>query len=78
MSTDSPFFWDGPLAVFGTRGSYAAIRTELKRLNGLVCQHTDNDLLLLGIEKSGTFVTHLQEIDEPRRPGSAYSGRERT
>ena len=69
------FLLDGPLAVFGHPAWLsAAIRTELKRLNGLVRQHTGNDLLLLGIEKSGTFVTHLQEIDETEAPGQRLFG----
>jgi hypothetical protein len=65
------FLLDGPLAVFGHPAWLsAAIRAELKRLNGVVRQHTGNDLLLLGIEKSGTFVTHLQELDETEVPGA--------
>jgi hypothetical protein len=64
------FLLDGPLAVFGHPAWLsAAIRDELKRINCLVRQHTGSDLLLLGVEKSGTFVTHLQEIDETEVPG---------
>jgi hypothetical protein len=69
------FLLDGPLAVFGHPAWLsAAIRDELKRINSLVRQQTGTDLLLLGIEKSGTFVTHLQEIDETELPGQRLFG----
>lgn len=65
------FFLDGPLAVFGHPAWLsAAIRDELKRLNALVRLQTGTDLLLLGVEKTGNFVTHLQEIDETEMPGA--------
>ena len=71
------FLLDGPLAVFGHPAWLsAAIRDELKRLNAIVRAQTGSDLLILGIEKSGTFVTHLQEIDETEIPGqSLFSSR---
>ncbi len=59
------FFLDGPLAVFGHPAWLsAAISTELKRLNQIVRQKTGSDLILLGCEKTGTFVTHFEEIDK--------------
>ncbi len=58
------FFIDGPLAVFGHPAWLsAAIKTELKRLNGLVRAQTSKDLMILGIEKSGAFAAHFDEID---------------
>lgn len=72
------FFVDGPLAVFGHPAWLsAAMSTELKRLNALVRAATSTDLLILGVEKSGTFVTHFEELDqtetgEPRFAPGTY------
>jgi hypothetical protein len=66
------FFVDGPLAVFGHPAWLsAAISTELKRLNALVRERSGRDMLIVGIEKSGTFVTHFEEIDRTEEPGKA-------
>lgn len=65
------FFVDGPLAVFGHPAWLsAAISTELKRLNALVRDQSGHDMLIVGIEKSGTFVAHFDEIDITERPGT--------
>lgn len=59
------FFLDGPLAVFGHPAWLsAAISAELKRLNEIVHRKTGTDIALLGIEKTGTFVTHFDELDK--------------
>lgn len=64
------FFLDGPLAIFGPPAWLsAAISRELKRLNAVVQQKTGNDMVILGIEKTGNFVTHFEEIDK-REDGS--------
>lgn len=64
------FFVDGPLAVFGPPAWLsAAISRELKRLNQNVRASTGNDLLILGIEKTGEFVEHFEEIDQTETPG---------
>jgi hypothetical protein len=64
------FILDGPLAVFGPPAWLsAAISTELKRINGIFRYKTGTDLLILGIEKTGTFVTHFDEIDMTEEPG---------
>jgi hypothetical protein len=64
------FFLDGPLAVFGPPAWLsAAISDELKRINCLVREQTKNDLILLGIEKTGEFVAHFEEIDQTKEPG---------
>lgn len=64
------FFLDGPLAALGPPAWLsAAICIELKRLNALVRARTGNDLTLLGIEKSGEFVTHFEEVDRTETPG---------
>lgn len=64
------FFVDGPLAIFGPPAWLsAAIRTELKRLNSVYRAKTECDLIILGIEKSGQFVTHFDEIDQTETSG---------
>lgn len=64
------FFLDGPLAVFGPPAWLsAAISAELKRINAAVHKKTGTDLIILGIEKSGEFVTHFEEIDQTETPG---------
>jgi len=64
------FVLDGPLALFGHPAwMSAAVSLELKRLNELVAAETGRDLLLLGIEKTGTFVDHFEEIDQTETSG---------
>jgi hypothetical protein len=64
------FIVDGPLASFGPPAWLsAAISKELKRLNQKVQSKTGRDLLILGIEKSGEFVTHFEEMDQTETPG---------
>jgi hypothetical protein len=64
------FFLDGPLAVFGHPAWLsAAIKVELKRINAGVRQATGTDLLILGVEKTGSFVTHFEELDVSESAG---------
>ncbi len=64
------FFIDGPLAVFGPPAWLSAtISTELKRINAIVQKETGKDLIIVGIEKSGEFVTHFDEIDSTETAG---------
>jgi hypothetical protein len=66
------FFIDGPLGVFGPPAWLsAAISKELKRLNAIVQQETGHDLTIVGVEKTGNFVTHFDEIDRTEQPGEA-------
>jgi hypothetical protein len=59
------FFLDGPLAMFGPPAWLsAAIRIELQRLNALIRTQTGSDIIIVGIEKSGNFVAHFEEIDK--------------
>jgi hypothetical protein len=65
------FFVDGPLGVFGPPAWLsAAISKELKRLNLVVRQKTGNDIVIIGIEKTGAFVAHFDEIDQSETVGS--------
>jgi hypothetical protein len=64
------FVLDGPLALFGHPAwMSAAISAELKRLNAAIRAQSGQDLLLLGIEKTGTFVTHFDELDQTETAG---------
>lgn len=66
------FVLDGPLAVFGHPAWLSqAIWPELIRLNKEVRKVAGKDILLLGIEKSGDFFTHLQQLDEGEK-GQAH------
>jgi hypothetical protein len=58
------FIMDGPLAVFSTSSWLTkVIEVELKRINDLQKKVNGTDLLIIGIEKSGTFFNHFLEID---------------
>lgn len=58
------FFMDGPLAVFSTSSWLTkAIELELKRINDLQKEINGEDMIIIGIEKSGTFFNHFLEID---------------
>lgn len=58
------FIMDGPLAVFSTSSWLAkVIEVELTRLNDLQKKINGQDLLIIGIEKSGAFFNHFLEID---------------
>jgi hypothetical protein len=57
---------DGPLAVFGQPAWISqAIYRELSRINIAVRKVTGGrDLLLIGVEKTGTFVEHFEALDK--------------
>ena len=62
------FVMDGPLACFSTWSWFnKAIITELRRINDLQKKISEKDLLIFGIEKSGTFYNHLIEIDTTKK-----------
>ncbi len=64
------FFVDGPLALFGHPAWLsAAISVELQRINAEVRKLTGVDLVIVGVEKTGTFVTHFEEVDQTEEPG---------
>jgi hypothetical protein len=68
------FIVDGPLAIFGHPAWLSPVfKSELKRLNKSFRIATGQDLLILGIEKSGAFVSHFEEIDK-RLTGEASFG----
>jgi hypothetical protein len=47
----------------------------LKRLNAAVRAKTGADLIILGIEKAGTFVAHFEEIDRTEAGDPRFSSR---
>ena len=58
------FIIDGPLAVFSTSSWLTkVIEVEIRRLNDIQKQINGQDLLIIGIEKSGIFFNHFLEID---------------
>jgi hypothetical protein len=58
------FVLDGPLAVFGQPARIAPyVREELKRISAKSRLHNGCDLLVMGIEKGGQYVTHFFDID---------------
>jgi len=70
------FALDGPLAVFGAPASILGpIRAELVRLNGVARKTTGNDIAVFGIEKSGAFMEHWEQIDwdEEKGPRTCYA-----
>lgn len=55
---------DGPLACFSTWSWLnKSIISELRRINELQKKVSQKDLLILGIEKSGTFYNHFLDLD---------------
>lgn len=58
------FIMDGPLAVFSTSSWLTkVISYELGRINEKQKKINGSDLLIVGIEKSGTFVNHFEQLD---------------
>ena len=67
---DTAFIMDGPLALFGMPAwlkSY--IEAEIARLHQKAQQQGDPGILLMGIEKSGQFLEHLNELDWKEKEG---------
>jgi hypothetical protein len=58
------FFSDGPLAVFSTSSWLTkVIEHELRRINELQKKINGEDMIILGLEKSGSFFNHFIDID---------------
>ncbi len=65
---------DGPLAIFGQPAWLSqAIAQEMQRLNTLVKAETSGqDILLIGVEKSGMFVDHFHALDQDMNGESGH------
>ncbi|MEP7336873.1 MAG: DNA double-strand break repair nuclease NurA [Acidobacteriota bacterium] len=63
---------DGPLAIFGHPAWLSqAIVKELSRLNAVAKSATNGqDILMIGIEKTGEFVEHFRQIDLDENGGA--------
>lgn len=58
-------FLDGPLAVFGHPAWLSeSIFKELRRINDVSKRINEQDILLVGIEKSGMFLDHFVQLDK--------------
>ncbi len=70
---DMAIVLDGPLAVFGHPAWLSkAIRKELIRINTKArAVNNGQDMLLIGIEKTGAFVQHFESLDTGRKGESA-------
>ena len=67
---DTGIVIDGQLAVFGSPAwLHSAIRSELYLINEAARSTMGRDLLIIGVEKSGTFVNHFQRIDQNKHGG---------
>lgn len=64
MLNHTLFLKDGPLAFFGQTANMHAPMRELVKY--LISKH---NLLLVGLEKSGAFVEHADEIKDKIKPG---------
>lgn len=61
---DAAFVLEGPLAVFGDPARLApAIRREIIRISELARKKHGHDILIMGVEKSGQYVSHFRELD---------------
>lgn len=70
---DMAFFLEGTLAVFSTASWLAIpIRAELERLNAKVNEEFGSSLIILGIERTGSFVNHFSDIDVMQKHSENY------
>jgi hypothetical protein len=61
------FVLDGPLAVFSTSSWLTkVIENELMRINKVQKAINGEDMIILGLEKSGAFFNHFTDIDTSR------------
>lgn len=67
---NTAFIMDGPLAIFGMPAWLKHyIEREISRLHKKVQEQNDPGILLIGIEKSGQFLAHLNELDWKEKEG---------
>ena len=70
MFDDIAFVMDGPLAIFGMPAWLKGhIQNEIERIHQDLLAHGRRGLLLIGMEKTGEFVDHFEEIDWLRAEG---------
>lgn len=72
---DCAFVLDGPLAVFGQPAWLAPyVREEIVRISSKALSRNGCELLVMGVEKSGQYVTHFLDLDwtDSHGPRSKY------
>lgn len=70
MFKDCAFVLDGPLGIFGQPAWLLPyVKRELQRINTFVRSRTGEDIVVFGIEKSGQFVDHFNNLDWTDRDG---------
>lgn len=68
------FIMDGPLAIYGTPAWLSTpIRKELQRLNAAQKAMTGLDMMIIGIEKRGSFARHFEMIDTRKDGGIRFA-----
>jgi len=61
---DAAFVLDGPLGVFGQPAWIMPyVRNEVGRINQVARKETGEDIVFFGVEKTGQFMTHFEDID---------------
>ena len=61
---DIAFIMDGPLAIFGMPAWVKQyIQDEIARIHNGLIERGGSGLLIMGIEKTGEFLDHFQELD---------------
>ena len=61
---DIAFVMDGPLAIFGMPAWFKQyIQDEIARIHNALIEQGRPGLLIMGIEKTGEFLDHFQELD---------------
>lgn len=67
---DTAFILDGPLAVFGSSAwLHTWMRHEIERIHEQRTSDSDPGILLMGVEKTGHFMEHLNQLDWSNRDG---------
>ena len=70
MFDDIAFVMDGPLAIFGMPAWLKGhIQDEIERIHQDLLTQGRRGLLLIGMEKTGEFVDHFEELDWLRAEG---------
>ena len=70
MLNDIAFVMDGPLAIFGMPAWLKGyIQEEVGRIHADLLSQGRRGLLLMGMEKTGEFVDHFEELDWLRTEG---------
>ena len=70
MFNEIAFVMDGPLAIFGMPAWLKGhIQNEIERIHHSLLDQGRRGLLIIGIEKTGEFVDHFEELDWLRREG---------